>query len=196
LEQYLRSVQTHNDLHPQVLQLPHPAATLHTYGAEVQLNDTPWPIQHKEDCIIRGSHRSATEYIEFVREEFSDMVRKKYWTVLPAAEIIQHEELRLSPLGVVPQHDRRPRIICDCTFSGVNDATQHTGLQEAMRFGKALRRIMTQIVQANPTFGPVHLGKYDLTDGYYRIPLNPNQAMRLACLLPTATGEEPLVAIP
>jgi hypothetical protein len=55
---------------------------------------------------------------------------------------------------------------------------------------------MTQIVRANPKFGPVLLGKVDLADGYYRIPLNPAHAVRLACLFPKSTGEEPLVAIP
>jgi hypothetical protein len=65
-----------------------------------------------------------------------------------------------------------------------------------MRFGQTLRRIIAQIVGANPKFGPVHLSKYDLADGYYRIPLNPTHAMQLACLLPTVSGEEPLVAIP
>jgi hypothetical protein len=55
---------------------------------------------------------------------------------------------------------------------------------------------MTQIVRANPKFGPILLGKYDLADGYYRVPLNVAQAMRLACLFPKSPGEEPLVAIP
>jgi hypothetical protein len=53
-----------------------------------------------------------------------------------------------------------------------------------MRFGQALRRIMTKIVRANPAFGPVQLGKYDFVDGYYRIQLNAKQAMNLACVLP------------
>lgn len=111
------------------------------------------------------------------------------------ADLLHHQNLRLSPLGVVSQHDRRPRIICDYTYSGVNAATQHTGPQEAMRFGQALRRIMTQIVRSNPAFGPVHIGKYDLADGYYRIPLNPHHAIRLACLLPTAPTEDSLSTI-
>jgi hypothetical protein len=49
---------------------------------------------------------------------------------------------------------------------------------------------MTQIVRANPKFGPVLLGKYDL------FPLNINHAVRLDCLLPPSDKEEPLVAIP
>jgi hypothetical protein len=65
-----------------------------------------------------------------------------------------------------------------------------------MRFGQTLRRIMTQIVRANPAFGPVKLGKYDLADGYYRIQMNAKQAMKPAFVLPPAHGDEQLMAIP
>jgi hypothetical protein len=65
-----------------------------------------------------------------------------------------------------------------------------------MRFGQTLRRIITQIVRANPEFGPVKLGKYDLADGYYQIQLNAKQAMKRADVLPPAPGEEQLKAIP
>jgi hypothetical protein len=189
LEDYLRTWQTCSDIHPQVQQLPHPAANLlhalHTSGASAQLIDPPWSAQHKTNTLARGSHRSATKHSDFIREEFADMIEKRFWTVLPASWVIEHPELRLSPLGVVPQHERRPRVICDYTFSGVNEATQPTGPQPAIRFGHALRRILTQIVRANPTFGPVLLGKYDLADGFYRIPLNATHAARLACVLPS-----------
>jgi hypothetical protein len=124
------------------------------------------------------------------------MIQKKFWTVLPASLIVKHPELRLSPLGVIPQHERRPRIICDYSFYGINNDTTPTGPHEAMRFGRTLHRIMNQIARSNPRFGPVLLGKYDLADGYYRIPLNPTQAMRLACILPKTTSEEHLIAIP
>jgi hypothetical protein len=110
--------------------------------------------------------------------------------------IINHPEVRLSLLGVVPQHERRPRIICDYSFHGINEDLEPTGPGEAMRFGRALRRMITQITRANPRFGPLLLGKSDLADGYYRIPLNTDQAIQLACLLPKSPGEEPLAAIP
>jgi hypothetical protein len=47
LEQYLRSLQTHNDIHPLVQQIPHPAASLfhglHSFGASAHLTDSPGP---------------------------------------------------------------------------------------------------------------------------------------------------------
>ena len=43
---------------------------------------------------------------------------------------------------------------------------------EAMQFGHALDRILREILLANPIFGPVHLIKLDLSDGFYRIAVN------------------------
>jgi hypothetical protein len=162
----------------------------------LKLNSSPWTDDYKRQILNRGPHRSATDHNDFLREEYVEMIQKKFWMVLPASKIMHHPELRLSPLRVVPQHERRPRIICDYSFHGINEATVATEPHEATRFGRALRRIMTQIVRANPKFGPVLMGKVDLADGYYRIPLNPAHAMRLACLFPKSTGDEPLIAIP
>jgi hypothetical protein len=38
-----------------------------------------------------------------------------------------------------------------------------------MQFGKALERILAQIVAANPAHGPVQLTKVDIADGFYRV---------------------------
>jgi hypothetical protein len=72
-------------------------------------------------------------------------------------------------------------------------ATAPTGPHETMGFGRTIHRIMHQIARSNPRFGPVLLGKYDVADGYYRIPLHPAQVMRLACMLPKTTSEEHLI---
>ena len=90
---------------------------MHTAGASAYLNTSPWTTQQKKDSLLRGSHRSAMEHIQFVREEFTDMIQKRYWTVLPAADLLHHQNLRISPLGVVPQHDR-PIQLSDQSTSG------------------------------------------------------------------------------
>jgi len=48
------------------------------------------------------------------------MARKGPWIALPTQDILECTKLRLSPLGVVPQAGRRPRIICDYSFCHVN----------------------------------------------------------------------------
>lgn len=56
-------------------------------------------------------------------DEILDFCCQGYWLVLPFDEAIELPGLRTSPLGVVPQRDRRPRIIVDYTYSGVNADT-------------------------------------------------------------------------
>ena len=124
------------------------------------------------------------------------MINKGHWTVLPADLLATEPALRLSPLGVVPQRDRRPRTICDYTFFGVNEDTLGLAPQEAMQFGRALQRIIQAIVQANPRYGPVYISKIDISDGFYRVHVRPADIPKLAVLLPTAPQEAPLVGLP
>jgi hypothetical protein len=144
----------------------------------------------------RGPHKSAQEHAAFVREEMADFCQQGFWVVLPLDEVIDMKLLRLSPLGVVPQRNRRPRLINDLSFSEVNADTVKTGPAEAMQFGRALTRILYQVRHANPEFGPVYASKLDVADGFYRLGVNARQALRLACLLPRDQQEPQLVAIP
>ena len=116
--------------------------------------------------------------------------------VLPASVALLLPGLRLSPPGVVPQRGRRPRWIGDYTWSGVNQDTLPLFAGEAMQFGHALDRILREILLANPAHGPVHLTKTDLSDGFYRVDLAPEDAPKLGLVFPTRPGEEALVAIP
>ena len=155
-----------------------------------------WSEEHIREAIQRGPHKSATEHVEFLRTEFVDMIQKGHWTLLPASLVEKLLGLRLSPLGVVPQRERRPRTICDYTYFGVNDETIAGAPVEAMQFGRALQRILHQIHNANPAHGPIYLSKIDIADGFYRVWLNTEDIPKLAVLFPTAKGEEPLIGFP
>jgi hypothetical protein len=104
---------------------------------------------------------------EFVSEEILDFCRQGYWLVLPYAAVAEWPNLRVSPLGVVPQHERRPRLIVDFSFSNVNADTIPLAPKEAIQFGRALQRVLTTIVHADPRYGPVYLSKIDIADGFY-----------------------------
>ena len=83
-------------------------------------------------------------------------------------DILHHTvELRLSPLGVAPQHKQWPQVICDYTFFGVNQDTTPMTPPEAMLFGKTLPRLLQALAFANLMCGPIHLAKYDLSDRFY-----------------------------
>lgn len=155
-----------------------------------------WTEKRRLEALWRGPHKSAKEAAEFVRSEFCDFVKKKFWIVLPYAAVQHMKRLRLSPLGAVPQRDRRPRLIVDLSFYGVNQETLPIAPSEAMQFGRALQRILQRILMADPRFGPLYLAKVDIADGFYRIALAPRDTLQLAVLLPQMIGEEPMVAIP
>ena len=74
-------------------------------------------------ALARGSHQSALSHMEFLRDEMADMIDQGYWVILPYSNVLHLPHLRLSPLALVPQRDRRPRIIVDYTFWGINDDT-------------------------------------------------------------------------
>ena len=65
-----------------------------------------------------------------------------------------------------------------------------------MQFGHALERILQHILLSDPNHGPVYLLKIDISDGFYRIDVNPFDIPRLGVVFPTAPGAEPLIAFP
>jgi len=156
----------------------------------------PWSLAHKDANMRRGSHPSAKHlFADFLQEEMLDMTARKYWTVVPYHSVRRLPGLKISPAGVVPQRNRRPRTIIDYTFSGVGPSTLQVASPHAMQFGRAFQRVLQRIAYANPRFGPVHLLKIDLSDGYYRVPLNARGALQLAVAMPSSR-RQPMLAIP
>jgi hypothetical protein len=188
------------DLHPDVQHLPHRAAhmlsRLRVSGATVATKSAPWTLQQKLAALARGFHQSAKQHVDFLCGEFVNMIQKGQWILLPSKLLLDNHNLRLSPLGVVPQRDRRPRTICDYSFFLVNDDTIELCPEQSMQFGRALLRILQKIAHSDPRLGPVYLSKIDIADGFYRIAIRSNDVPKLAIMLPTAEGEEPLVGLP
>ena len=183
-----------------VAKLPHPASRLlqhyKAHGAPVKLATKPWKKHTVELALARGPHRSCMEHIDFLHEEFIDMINKQQWVVLPYSEAKHLPGLRLSPPGVVPQRDRRPRWIVDYSWWKVNDETLPLAPKESMQFGHALDRILREILLADPKLGPVYLSKLDISDGFYRVNLAIDDIPKLGVVFPVKDGEEPLVAFP
>ena len=146
--------------------------------------------------MARGSHKSAHEERDFVFDEIRDFCAQGYWAVLPYEVVRSWANLRISPLGVVPQRDRRPRIIVDYSFSGINAETIPLAPKEAMQFGRAFHRVLAKIVHANPRYDPVYLSKIDIADGFYRVWLHLADIPKLGVALPTPPGQPQLVAFP
>jgi hypothetical protein len=153
-------------------------------------------MAQKEAALKRGAHQSAKTHTTFLRGEFADMIRKKQWILLPADLVMTQEDLRISPLGVLPQRDRRPRSIIDYTFYRINEDTVVMAPPEVMQFGKALWRILAGIVHANPRPGPVYLSKVDIADGFYRIWVKTADIPNMGVLLPAEQWQVRLIGFP
>jgi hypothetical protein len=203
--EFLRLRRGQSDLSARVDEIQHPARShlkhLRRRGARVPMTTAPWSNERLATTLARGPHKSAFKYAEFLGQELGEFVLKGQWIVLPY-DVVRKlprritRQLRISPMGVVPQRDRRPRVIVDYSFFGVNDETAKLAPREAMQFGKALERIIRNIVEANPAHGPVYLIKVNIADGFYRIWLNENDIMSLAVSLPPLHGDTLLVALP
>ena len=113
-------------------------------------SDTPWSLALKDERFLRGCHQSATEHDEFLRDELATFMDNRFWMVLPYDLVRNLEHPQLSPAGVVPQRERRPRLICDHTWYPVNELSLPNVPPETMQFGRALYRILHSVRHANP----------------------------------------------
>ena len=201
-DEVVRTIRKRGDLEVQPGEgdIPHPALGLlksfQRTGVPVVLSTAPWGAKKRRGHVQRGAHQSCKDHLEFIRTEMLDFVKKGYWMVLPYRLVQDLAQLRLSPLGVVPQRERRPRLIVDYTYNGVNEDTVKMVPPEAMQFGRALERVLYAVHHANPHHGPVYIAKTDLADGFYRVPLSTSGIPKLGVILPRFPNEEQLVAFP
>ena len=116
----------------------------------VNLDTPPLAREELDTRIERGCHPSANEHAEFLRDEFAEFIQSRFWAVLPYRLIRHLPELRLSPAAVKDERDRKPRLLCDHSWYGINDQTLPHVPPEAMQFGGALQRLLRAIRRANP----------------------------------------------
>jgi hypothetical protein len=87
----------------------HPARCLLLHykhrGAPVKFSTPPWTCLQVQHALSRGPHKSAHEYINYLEEEFVDMINKGQWVVLPYSAVRHLPGLRISPPRVILQHD-------------------------------------------------------------------------------------------
>ena len=92
--------------------------------------------------------------------------------------------LWFSPVAVTPQVGRRPRLIFDFTWSGLNDISKRLSPMEAMLFGCALQRILKQVLTADLHLRPVYLSRVDLTEAYMRLKVRMEDVPSITILIP------------
>ena len=199
-EAFVKKVHGPSSLQEGMQHLPHPAgeflASLHQHGVPCVQSDEDWTLELLDARMERGCHRSANEHKEFIRDEMADFVEGGFYAVLPYRVVRHLPGLRLSPLGIKEERDRRARLVVDHSHYLVNLHTMAHAPKEAMQFGGALYRVLYKLFHADPRFGPAWLAKYDVKDGFYRMMLRALHALGLTVILPRYEGEEPMVAVP
>ena len=104
--------------------------------------------------------------------------------------------LRLSSPVVKVEQDRRLLWLGDYSYFKTNVDTLPVACLSAMRYGRALDRLLHEIVFADPGLGPVYLLKADVLDRFYRIGLRPEDAPKLGLIFLSGSDEEPMLATP
>ena len=175
----------------------HPAAPLLNYiaqyGAPVTIN-LPSTYTFTATSLRRGAHISARRESHFVRMELLYQAKAGHVIILPFSSLQHLNNLLISPVAAIPQDDRKPRLIYDYSYYGINDASVHLAPTEAMQFGKAFLRILSKILHADPKLGPTQLCKINLADGYMRVPLSTAAMPQLAFIVPSHPADtEPLI---
>ena len=113
------------------------------------MSGVPWSAGKIESALKRGSHKSSENGIDFLRNEFVDMMEKQQWIVLPADMIKQIYNMQLIPIGLVPQKNCRDKMISDNSYFNVNNDTFKIAPLEAMQFGRTLWQLLHRIHHAN-----------------------------------------------
>lgn len=60
-----------------------------------------------------------------------------------------------------------------------------------MQFGRALQRVFSTMVHADPRYGPVQMAKIDVADGFYGVWVQISDVPKLGVILPTQPGKPP-----
>ena len=119
--------------------------------------------------IRYGVHSSSTKETTFVQKELQEQAQAGHIELFPLRAVRRLPKIWLSPLAAIPQQGRKPRLIYDFSWGGLNEAVTEVAHKEAMRFGKALYRFIDCILNASPKLDPTFLNKVDLVDSYMRI---------------------------
>ena len=92
--------------------------------------------------------------------------------------------------------DHRPRWLVNYSFSNIHFEILPISDLYAMKYGRALERLIREVVIADPALGSVHVLKEDNRDGFYRIVLHPTDAPKLGLVFPLEVEYKNLVVIP
>ena len=111
--------------------------------------------EDKEATIRYGTHASTDKEADFIRAELAKQMQAGNVDIFALEAANTLHNLWLYLVAVISQVGRRPYLIFDFTWSGINDVSNRLAPKEAMRFGGAPQRILKEVLTANPHLGTV-----------------------------------------
>jgi hypothetical protein len=192
-------------------------------GVPVDCGD-PWEWATIEAAVQKGAHSSATteESIALIEEDVAYQVKAGYAQIISWEELarLRPKNLKVSPLAVVPQRNRRGRMILDLAFAvrkgqaaqrgrkrksyydevilqpSVNDTTKRLAPEGPVKeLGNVLPRILDFMAYV-PSEEHIYFTKVDLADGYWRMIVDPEERWNFAYVMPSAPGVPTRLVVP
>jgi hypothetical protein len=202
-----------NHMCPSGLALRHPAAsTLLQYatrGCPV-LTGKPWTREAMQAAIDRGPHISALapEAIDQLNLEVQEKVRCGQARLVKWEDIRDNppEQLKISPISMVPHKSRKFRTILDLSFpirlqSGeqvpsVNASTiKSAPLGATTQLGHSLGRIIHAFASLSED-EKVFMAKWDIKDGFWRLDCEAGEEWNFSYVLPNHDGKSTTLVVP
>jgi hypothetical protein len=203
-------------MQPQPLAEVHPfVETLHDWQDGIQVDcgeDWEWDVV--ETAVERGPHPTAnTEQSwqlfadDIVYQQKAGFSKVMLWEDLKK---LRPKNLKISPVAVIPQIDRRGRIILDLSFpvwkiidgiatmiqQSVNDSTVVQSPDTPVKeIGKVLPRLL-EYFRDVPEGVWILLSKLDISDGFWRLIVRGNDCYNFAYVLPQPPGEPTRIVVP
>jgi hypothetical protein len=207
-------------MQPQPLAAGHPFfPTLHQWGSHgVPVDCGPdWQWDAVLAAVAGSPHRSALdpENIALVHEDVQYQVDAGFSKIVLWEDLnqLKPRRLKISPIAVVPQKNRRGRLVLDLSFpvypertktnprpdpiqAGVNETTIQLASQEPVRaIGNVLRRVLT-LLDSAALDEVIMLAKIDLSDGFWRMLVEEDQQFNFAYVMPDPPGQPTCTVVP
>ena len=203
-------------MQPQPLSYVHPfAPTLLEWEKGIQVDCGPeWDMATCEAAVDRGPHPSAmtAEAITLFAEDISYQEKAGFCQVYLWEDLkrLHPENLKISPVAVVPQVGRRGRIILDLSFpvyqnvdgtvtiiqNSVNDTTAITAPTIPVKeIGKVLHRLL-YFMKMTRSGEWILFSKLDISDGFWRLVVRRKDSFNFAYVLPQPPGQPIRIVVP
>jgi hypothetical protein len=161
-------------------------------------------------AVERGPHVSALqpEAIEQLKTEVAEKVRVGQCRVVEWDNIKDDppEQLKISPLAMIPHKSRQFRAILDLSFKirlkngdiipSVNETTTLEAPAGAIdQLGQSLQRIIHAFAEADEN-AKIFMAKFDIKDGFWRLDCAEGEEWNFSYVLPQEAGEPVRLVVP